>query len=87
MAEITKLIIESGDKEYSFTGGGGSLAPNSVGTEELKDGAVEMQDLHEDVKNAMTDHYDASRETLFINGARPKAVEMETAAEDGGDEI
>lgn len=48
MEEIKNLIIDDLGKEYVFRGGGGSgtqPAPNSVGTEEIKDGGVHAEDL------------------------------------------
>lgn len=65
--EIKKVIIEIDGTSYEIAGGGGTPAPNSVGTEELKDGAVEMQDLHEDVKNKIQKTYDEDDETLHMD--------------------
>ena len=65
---INKIIIEAGGDEYVFEGGGGGQpGPNSVGTEELKDGAVEMQDLHDDVKDKIQKTYDVSDESLSMD--------------------
>ena len=65
---INKIIIEAGGDEYVFEGGGGGQpGPNSVGTEELKDGAVEMQDLHDDVKDKIQKTYDEDDETLHMD--------------------
>lgn len=73
---INKLIIEIDGDEYEFSGGGGSQpGPNTVGTEELKDGAVEEQDLHDDVKDRMTVTHDASTGGLRLGGyAKPGEV-------------
>ncbi len=70
MAEqINKIIIETAGKEYEFSGGGGGIpAPNSVGTEQIKDDSVEMQDLNEDVKKNMTHSYDAESEGIRLGG-------------------
>lgn len=69
MAEqINKIIIETGEKEYEFSGGGGIPAPNSVGTEQIIDDSVEMQDLHEDVKKNMTHSYDPENEGIRLGG-------------------
>ena len=66
---ISKLIIEMGGKEYELDGGGGSQpGPNTVGTEQIIDGAVEEQDLHEDVKDRMTVTHDASTGGLRLGG-------------------
>ena len=67
---INKIVIEMGGDEYEFSGGGGGSqpGPNTVGTEELKDGAVEEQDLHEDVKDRMTITHDSSTGGIRIGG-------------------
>ena len=78
MAEqINKIIIETGGKEYEFSGGG-VPAPDSVGHDELKDdsvdtnnivdGSVQMDDLHEDVKKNMIHSYDAENEGIRLGG-------------------
>ena len=62
METIDKMIIQVGDKEYEFAGGGGSQPlPDSVGTEEIKDDSIEMEDLNQSVKDAMVT--DADRVT------------------------
>ena len=66
--KISKIIIETGGKEYEFSGGGGIPAPNSVGTEQIIDDSVEMQDLHEDVKKNMTHSYDPENEGIRLGG-------------------
>lgn len=69
---ISKLIIETGGKEYEFDGGGGVPRPNTVGTEQIIDGAVEEQDLHDDVKDRMTITHDSTTGGLRIGGyAKP----------------
>lgn len=79
MAEsISKLIIDYGGKEYEFAGGGGTPGPESVGHNELKDdavdtnnivdGGVQMDDLNEDVKEKMTHTYDAEGEGIKLGG-------------------
>ena len=65
--KISKIIIETGGKEYEFSGGG-VPAPNSVGTEQIIDDSVEMQDLHEDVKKNMTHSYDPENEGIRLGG-------------------
>lgn len=59
MAEkFSKLIIDVFGKEYELAGGGGEgsqPAPNSVGTDEIKNEGVEMEDLSPDVKGNMAD--------------------------------
>jgi hypothetical protein len=46
---------------------GGTPGPDSVGTEQIIDGAVEMQDLHDDVKGKIQKTYDISDESLSMD--------------------
>lgn len=90
---ISKLIIEVGGKEYEFDGGGGTPGPDTVGTEQIKDGAVEEQDLHDDVKDRMTVTHDASTGGLRLGGyAKPGSVPsgsagFDTSADNGEEDI
>ena len=64
---FSKLIIEINGKDYELAGGGsGPLGPDTVGTEQIIDGAVEMEDLHEDVVDKMTNTYNKGNETLTL---------------------
>lgn len=45
----------------------GTPGPDTVGTEQLIDGAVEMQDLHDDVKGKIQKTYDISEESLSMD--------------------
>jgi len=76
--KINKIIIDMDGKEYEFDGGGGGQpGPHSVGHDELKgdsvgtdniiDGAVQMEDLHDDVKGKIQKTYDESDETLHMD--------------------
>ena len=65
---ISKLIIEIDGDEYEFSGGGGVPAPNSVGTEQIIDGAIEEEDLHDDVKGRMTVTHDSSTGGIRLGG-------------------
>ena len=67
--KISKLIIEVGGKEYELDGGGGSgpLPPDSVGTEQIIDGAVEMEDLHGDVVEKIQKTYVENDETMHMD--------------------
>ena len=66
---IDKIIFDINGEEYELSGGGGGQPDhNSVGTEEIKDGAVEMEDLNADVKNKMTNRYDAQGEGIVLGG-------------------
>lgn len=55
MEELNKLEFDVFGDKYEFRGGGGGAhpAPNSVGSEEIKDDSVEMADLSSDVKDSM----------------------------------
>ena len=65
---INKIIIEAGGDEYVFEGGGGGQpGPNTVGTEQIIDGAVEMEDLNDDVKSKIQKTYDEDDETLHMD--------------------
>ena len=95
MAEqINKMIIEIDGKEYEFDGGGGGQpGPDTVGTEQIIDGAVQEQDLNDSVKDRMTVTHDSSTGGLRIGGyAKPGNVpadnaELEVAADDSSDDI
>ena len=66
---INKLIIEMGGDEYVFSGGSsGPLPPDSVGTEQIIDSSVQMEDLHDDVKDKMNYTYDAENEGIKLGG-------------------
>lgn len=68
--KISRLIIEIGGVDYELDGGGGSgpLPPDSVGTEQIIDGAVETEDLNENVIEKMTHSYDSQNEGIKIGG-------------------
>lgn len=52
--KINRIIIEVGGKDYAFDGGGGgSPGPNSVGSEEIKDGSVTKTDLDQEVNDGL----------------------------------
>ena len=74
---FNKLIFEISGNEYEFAGGGGGgqPGPNTVGTEQIIDGAVEEQDLNDTVKNRMTITHDSSTGGLRLGGyAKPGNV-------------
>ena len=65
---MNQLIIEMGGNEYVFAGGGGGTpGPDSVGTDEIKDGAVVMDDLNDSVKEKIQKTYDQGEETLHMD--------------------
>lgn len=60
MKKLNRIIIENVDgKTYELSGGsgegGGQPAPDSVGSEELKDGAVKHENLNPDVETSEED--------------------------------
>ena len=82
MAEtVTKIFVNIGSKEYEFDGGG-YPAPDSVGTEQLIDGSVEEQDLHDDVRDRMTITHDSSTGGLRLGGyAKPGEIPANSSGE------
>ena len=77
---FTKLIIEIDGVDYEMDagGGGGQPGPNTVGTEQIIDGAVEMEDLHEDVVEKMTNTYDSGNRRLTLGNV------VHTSTEESG---
>lgn len=65
--EIKKLLIETGGKEYELGGGGSTPAADSVGSKELQDNSVQMEDLNDKVKEKIQKTYDESDETLYMD--------------------
>ena len=47
---ITSLTIDMDGVDYVMDGSGGTPGPNTVGTEQLIDGGVEIQDLDPDIE-------------------------------------
>lgn len=71
---ISKIIIEIDGDEYVFAGGGGGgLTPgvpipaDTVDSAAIQDGAVQMQDLNDDVKGKIQKTYDEDDETLHMD--------------------
>ena len=74
---ISKIVIETGGKEYEFVGGGGGDVPglNTVGTEQIIDNSVDEADLNDSVKDRMTVTHDSSTGGLRLGGyAKPGDV-------------
>lgn len=65
--EIKKVIIEIDGTSYEIAGGGGTPAPNSVDSSTIKDGSVQIDDLHDDVKQKIQKTYDEDDETMFMD--------------------
>lgn len=59
------------DTKPQSGGGGMQPGPNTVGTEEIIDGSVKLEDLNGEVINRMTEVYDPTTGTIYANGARP----------------
>lgn len=64
---MTKLIIQIDGDEYEFASGGGTPGPDTVGTDQIIDGAVEMEDLNDSVKEKIQKVYDEDDETLHMD--------------------
>lgn len=70
---VSKLVIEFGGNDYVFAGGGGvepgvPLPDDTVNSNAIIDGAVQMEDLHDDVKDKMKYTYDAENEGIKLGG-------------------
>lgn len=68
--KINKIIIEVGNTQYEFTGGGGSdgHAPaDSVDSQAIIDGAVHEEDLSDEVKDKMRKTYVEDDEALHMD--------------------
>ena len=72
---------------------GGTPGPDTVGTEQIVDGAVEEQDLNDSVKDRMTITYDSNTGALRLGGYAKSGnvpaddAGFDTGADDGGDDI
>lgn len=87
---MNTIVLEMGGDKYVFAGGGGTPGPDTVGTEQIKNGAVEEEDLHDDVKERMTITHDSSTNGLRIGGyAKPGEVpanNSQDVGQGGGDD-
>lgn len=86
--KINKLIISIGGTDYELDGGGGGgqPGPNTVGTEQIIDGAVEMEDLNDDVKSKIQKTYDEDDETLHMDFDEADANNSQHDVGQGGGE-
>ena len=51
---LNQFVIKVGNNQFELGGGGsGQPAPNSVGTEEIKDESVQMEDLSPEVRKGL----------------------------------
>ena len=72
-----KIVNDKGtpstdDDEPYVPGEGGELGPDTVGTEEIKDGSVRAVDLNKEVTDKLDDIYVQDNESLYINGTKPE---------------
>ena len=87
---VSKLILDWGGNSYVISGGGGTPGPNTVGTEQIIDGAVEEEDLHDDVKDRMTITHDSASGGLRIGGyAKPGEIpeDSEPVGQGGSEDV
>ena len=52
--------------------GGGQLGPNTVGSEEIINGSVKLQDLNKEVTERLEHSYDDDNEALYLDGTKPQ---------------
>lgn len=73
--KINKIILDYDGNTYEFDGGGGGggritpgvpIPENTVNSDSIIDGSVEMEDLNEDVKSKIQKTYDEDDETLHM---------------------
>lgn len=68
MASVTEgQILKYNGSSWENADDEATPGPDSVGTEQIIDGAVEMQDLHDDVKGKIQKTYDISDESLSMD--------------------
>lgn len=70
---VSKLTLKLFGNSYVISDGGGitpgvPIPADTVDTEAIIDGAVEMQDLNDDVKKNMTHSYDSKDEGIVLGG-------------------
>lgn len=62
-----RLIYPVSVSDHSASaGGGGTIPANSVGTEEIKDNSIRLEDLNEEVREKIEPVYDAGNERLIL---------------------
>jgi hypothetical protein len=70
---LDTLTIEMDGVDYVMQGGGGlkpgvPIPADTVDSDAIVDGAVEMEDLNDDVKKNMTHSYDSEGEGIVLGG-------------------
>lgn len=74
--DALKLMNDKGtpstDDDEPYTPGGREVGPDTVGTEEIKDGSVRTVDLNQEVTDKLDDIYVQNNESLYINGTKPE---------------
>jgi hypothetical protein len=75
------------DTPIDVSGGGGQLGPDTVGTEQIIDNSVEMQDLNDSVKDKIQKTYYQEDESLHMDYDIATQTGFDSGAEDGNDDI
>lgn len=75
--KVESMVIKYKGKTYEFSSGSGTPAPDSVGSEQIKDDSVMMEDLNTEVKDKITNTYDASNERLTLGNVIYKTAEAQ----------
>ena len=89
---MSTLIIEVGGEEYVFSGGGGvepgvPLPDDTVGSNAIIDGAVQEEDLHDDVKAKIQKTYDQDDETMYMDFDKADVNDsMQDVGQGGGED-
>ena len=65
---VIKLVM---DLIKGLTPGGGDVLPNTVGTEQIINNSIKIEDLSGEVTDKLTSDYDSDEETLYPNGIVP----------------